>query len=83
MTETKHMDIKLDLKELTEDGSFEGYGSVFGVLDSDSEMDVLVAAEKEFPVNFIGDDKGVIVDNDAGRLCQFLFSPDPADRVLP
>lgn len=30
----KHFDIVLDIKALSEDGTFEGYGSVFGVKDS-------------------------------------------------
>ena len=36
--ETKALDFPFELKALTEDGSFEGYGSVFDVLDSDREV---------------------------------------------
>lgn len=34
----KTKDFPLQVKELSEDGSFEGYGSVFGVRDSDNEV---------------------------------------------
>jgi HK97 family phage prohead protease len=35
---TKNSDIVLDVKALKDDGTFEGYGSVFGVVDSYSEV---------------------------------------------
>ncbi len=39
MTEMKTLDFPFELtKELTEEGTFEGYGSVFDVLDSDTEV---------------------------------------------
>lgn len=34
----KHFDIALHIKSLSEDGTFEGYGSVFGVKDSYGEI---------------------------------------------
>lgn len=34
----KHLDVPLQIKSLSEDGSFSGYGSVFGVKDSYDEI---------------------------------------------
>jgi HK97 family phage prohead protease len=34
----KYMDVALSLKDLNEEGTFEGYGSVFGVVDSYNEV---------------------------------------------
>lgn len=36
--QTKEFDAQLDIKELTEDGSFSGYASVFGNKDSDGDV---------------------------------------------
>jgi HK97 family phage prohead protease len=38
MTETKHMDFQFDIKALAEDGTFTGYASVFGVVDSQKDL---------------------------------------------
>jgi len=35
---TKHIDVPLEIKAINEDGSFSGYGSVFGVKDSYDEI---------------------------------------------
>lgn len=43
---TKHLNAPLEIKELKEDGSFSGYGSVFGVVDAYGEV-VAAGAFKE------------------------------------
>lgn len=43
---TKHLNAPLEIKELKEDGTFSGYGSVFGVVDAYGEV-VAAGAFKE------------------------------------
>lgn len=38
MMQTKHVDVELEVKELSEDGTFKGYASVYGVKDLDGDI---------------------------------------------
>ncbi|WP_299195742.1 HK97 family phage prohead protease [uncultured Amphritea sp.] len=46
MLTRKRLDVPLKIKSVTETGEFEGYGSVFGVKDSDSDIVIKGAFEK-------------------------------------
>ncbi len=46
MLTTKRLDMPLKIKSVSENGEFEGYGSVFGVKDQDEDMVVKGAFQK-------------------------------------